>query len=91
MLGKYGKVLSSISGTDLMNVKMQEQMKQEAQQAQNVVSNGGDTYIDVPVQIYPVQKLDDAEIKSLTKKISNHTIKELDGVFALRGARSFRQ
>lgn len=92
MLGKYGKVLNSISGSDLMSVRMQEQIKQDTQQAQNVVSNGGDTFnIDVPVQIYPVQKLDDAEINGVKNKISKHTIKELDGVFALRGMISFRQ
>lgn len=91
MLGKYGKVLNSISSSDLMSVRMQEQIKQDAQQAQNVVSNGGDTYIDVPVQIYPAQKLDEKEIKDLTKKISTHTISELDDTFGLRGKRSFRR
>lgn len=91
MLGKYGKVLNSISGSDLMSVRMQEQIKQDAQQAQNVVSNGGDTYIDVPVQMYPAQKLDEKEIKDLTKKISTHTISELDDTFGLRGKRSFRR
>lgn len=91
MLGKYGKVFNSISGIDLMNGKMQEQIKREAQQVQSVVeNNGGDTYIDVPVQIYPLQKLDEKEIKELTSKISKHTINQLDGVFALCGMRSFR-
>ena len=92
MLGKYGKVLSSISGSDLMGVRMQEQIKQDTQQAQSIITHGGDTFdIDVPVQIYPAQKLDDAEIKSLTKKISKYTITQLDDVFSLRGKRSFRQ
>lgn len=91
MLGKYGKMLSSISDTDLMGVRMQEQIQKEGQQAQAVVSHGGDSFdIDVPVQIYPLQKLDEDEIKSLTKKISSYTIKELDGVFTMRGKRSLR-
>ena len=92
MLGKYGKVLSSISVSDLMGVRMQEQIKQDTQQAQSIITHGGDTFdIDVPVQIYPLQKLDDAEIKSLTSKISKYTINELDEVFGLRGKRSFRR
>ncbi len=91
MLGKYGKMLSSISDTDLMGVRMQEQIQKEGQQAQAVVSHGGDSFdIDVPVQIYPLQKLDEDEIESLTKKISSYTIKELDGVFTMRGKRSLR-
>ena len=91
MLGKYGKVLSSISGSDLMGIRMQEQIKQDTQQAQTVVQNGGmsnEFNLTFPVQV--LQKLSDNEIKDLTKKISNFTIKELDGVFALRGKRSFR-
>ena len=91
MLGKYGKMLSSISDTDLMGVRMQEQIQKEGQQAQAVVSHGGDSFdIDVPVQIYPLQKLDEDEIESLTKKISSYTIKELDGVFTMRGKRTLR-
>ena len=91
MLGKYGKVLSSISGSDLMGIRMQEQIKQDTQQAQTVVQNGGmsnEFNLTFPVQV--LQKLSDNEIKDLTKKISNFTIKELDSVFALRGKRSFR-
>lgn len=92
MLGKYGKVLSSISVSDLMGVRMQEQIKQDTQQAQSIITHGGDTFdIDVPVQIYPVQKLDENEIVGLTKKISKYTITQLDDVFSLRGKRSFRQ
>ena len=92
MLGKYGKVLSSISGSDLMGVRMQEQIKQDTQQAQNLITQGGDSFdIDVPVQIYPLQKLDEKEIKGLTDKISKYTIAELDDVFALRGKRSLRR
>lgn len=39
MLGRYGKVLNSISGSDLMNAKMQEQFKKESQQVQSVVTH----------------------------------------------------
>ena len=71
---------------------MQAQIQKDAQQAQAVVSHGGDTFdIDVPMQIYPLQKLDENEVKLLTKKISKYTIRELDDVFALRGKRSFRR
>lgn len=92
MMGKYGALFGAMKSTDLMGTNMQAQIQKDAQQAQAVVPHGGDTFdINVPMQIYPLQKLDDAEIKSLTKKISNYTIKELDGVFALRGMRSFRR
>lgn len=68
-----------------------EQIKQDAQQTQTVVENSGmsnEFNLTFPMQV--LQKLDDAEIKSLTKKISNYTIKELDSVFTMRGKRSLR-
>lgn len=92
MLGKYGKVLSSISGSDLMGIRMQEQIKQDTQQAQTVVENSGvsnEFNLTFPVQV--LQKLNDAEIHELTSKISKYTINELDEVFNLRGKRSFRR
>ena len=92
MLGKYGKMLSSISDTDLMGIRMQEQIKQDTQQAQMVVENGGmsnEFNLTFPMQV--LQKLDDAEIQALTSKISKYTINELDEVFGLRGKRSFRR
>ena len=92
MMGKYGALFGAMKSTDLMGTNMQAQIQKDAQQAQAVVPHGGDTFeIDVPMQIYPLQKLDDNDVKLLTKKISNYTIKELDGVFALRGMRSFRR
>ena len=92
MLAKYGKLFGAMSGNNLMAEQMQAQFKQDAQSAQNVVQNSGGTFnIDVPVQIYPLQKLDDSEIRNLTRTISNNTIKELDDVFALRGKRSLRR
>ena len=91
MMGKYGALFGAMKSTDLMGTNMQAQIQKDAQQAQAVVPHGGDTFdINVPMQIYPLQKLDDAEIKSLTKKISNYTIKELDSVFTMRGKRSLR-
>ena len=91
MLGKYGKVLNSISGSDLMNAKMQEQFKKESQQVQSVVTQDNisiENNLTIPVQT--LQTLDDSEIRSLTEKISKYTIKELDDVFGLRGKRNFR-
>ena len=91
MMGRYGALFGAVKSTDWMAAKMQSRIQKDAQQAQAVVSHGGDTFdIDVPMQIYPLQKLDEKEVKWLTKKISDFTIKELDGVFALRGKRSFR-
>ena len=89
LLGKYGKLFNSFSGSDLAQLKMQEQIKQDAKQAQAVVRQGGDTFnIDVPVQIYPAQKMDDAEIKQLTRKISQSTIQQITDSFIKRGHKS---
>ncbi|MCI8287912.1 MAG: hypothetical protein HFH89_09720 [Lachnospiraceae bacterium] len=91
MMGKYGALFGAMKSTDLMGTNMQAQIQKDAQQAQAVIPHGGDTFeIDVPMQIYPLQKLDDNDVKLLTKKISKYTIRELDDVFALRGMRSFR-
>lgn len=91
MLGKYGALFGAVQSTDLIGSKMQAQIQKDAQQVQGIVSHGGDSFdIDVPVQIYPAQKLDKDEIEGLTKKISGYTIRELDNVFAMRGKRSFR-
>lgn len=65
MLGQYGALFGAAKSTDWMAAKVQSQIQKDAQQAQAVVSHGGDTFdIDVPMQIYPLQKLDDAEIKA---------------------------
>ena len=89
LLGKYGKVISSISGSDLAGAKMQEQIKQDTQQAQTVVRQGGDTFdVNVPVQIYPVQKMDESEIRQLSKRISQNTIQQINDSFIKRGHKS---
>ena len=92
MLSRYGKLFSSMSDTDMIGGRMQEQIKQDTQQAQSAVQNSNmanEFNITLPVQV--LQKLDDAEIQSLTNKISKYTINELDEVFGLRGKRSFRR
>ena len=89
LLGKYGKVIGSISGSDLAGAKMQEQIKQDTQQAQTVVRQGGDTFdVNVPVQIYPVQKMDESEIRQLSKRISQNTIQQINDSFIKRGHKS---
>ena len=89
LLGKYGKVISSISGSDLAGAKMREQIKQDTQQAQTVVRQGGDTFdVNVPVQIYPVQKMDESEIRQLSKRISQNTIQQINDSFIKRGHKS---
>lgn len=89
LLGKYGKVISSISGSDLAGAKMQEQIKQDTQQAQTVVRQGGSTFdVNVPVQIYPVQKMDESEIRQLSKRISQNTIQQINDSFIKRGHKS---
>lgn len=43
--------------------------------------------INVPVQIFPAQKMDESEIKSLTSKISDYTIKSINNDMGRRGIR----
>lgn len=91
MLSKYGKLLGSVSSSDLMDTRIQDQLKQEISQAQAAVSKSADIInnnINIPVQV--LQQLSESEINNLTDKISKRTIDELDGVFALRGKRSLR-
>jgi len=91
LLAKYGAIFSSASNSNIAESKVNMQIRHDSEQAQNLIERGGDNIkIEVPVQIYPVQKLDNSEIRSLTDKISTYTISELDNVFALRGKRSFR-
>lgn len=86
MLAKYGKLLGSLGNTDLFTPHLEELMSQDARQAQNIIQTGGDSYsITVPVQIYPVQSMNEQEIQRLTKDISQHTITELNNVFIKRG------
>lgn len=86
MLAKYGKLLGSLNNTDLFTPHLEALMNQDAQQAQNIIQTGNDSYnISVPVQIYPVQSMSEQEIRRLTKDISQHTITELNNAFIKRG------
>lgn len=86
MLSKFGKLLVALGETDLMTPRMQEQIKHDSQQAQNIIQTGGDTIeVTAPIQVYTVQKLDEAEIRQLTRDISQHTITALNDSFIKRG------
>lgn len=86
MLSKFGKLLVALGETDLMTPRMQEQIKHDSQQAQNIIQTGGDTIeVTAPIQVYTVQKLDEAEIRQLTRDISQHTITVLNDSFIKRG------
>lgn len=86
MLSKFGKLLVALGETDLMTPRIQEQIRQDSQQAQNIIQTGGDTIeVTAPIQVYTVQKLDEAEIQQLTKDISQHTITALNDSFIKRG------
>lgn len=91
MMGKYGALYGVTKSVDLMGAKMQSQIQKDSQQLQSAVSYGGDTYnVDVPVHIYPLQKLDETEIRKLTKDISKYTITEINNSLAKKGFNSVR-
>ena len=86
MLGKYGALFGAVQSTDLIGSKMQEQIKQDAQQAQSIVEQRDisiENNLTIPVQV--MQKLDDKDVKKLTKDISQYTITELNDSFIKRG------
>ena len=86
MLGKYGALFGAVQSTDLIGSKMQEQIKQDAQQAQSIVEQRDisiENNVTIPVQV--LQKLDQSEIKKLTKDISKHTVSEINDVFRKNG------
>lgn len=86
MLAKFGKLATSASDAKLFESRMNEQIRQDAQQAQNMVENSNyNIVVTAPVQVYPLQKLDQSEIKKLTKDISKHTVSEINDVFRKNG------
>ena len=86
MMGKYGKLFAAMGNTDLMTPKVQEQIKQDGQQAQSIVGRSGDTiYNNITVPVHTTQKLDAAEIAKLSKDISQRTITDLNDAFIKRG------
>ena len=89
LLGKYGKLFNSFSGSDLAELKMQEQIKQDAKQAQSIVEQRDisiENNLTFPVHV--LQKMDDAEIRQLSKKISQSTIQQITDSFIKRGHKS---
>ena len=89
LLGKYGKLFNSFSGSDLAELKMQEQIKQDAKQAQSIVEQRDisiENNLTFPVHV--LQKMDDTEIKQLTRKISQSTIQQITDSFIKRGHKS---
>lgn len=86
MLAKFGKLTALASDAKLFEMQMDERMKQDSQQAQNMVENSSfNIVVTAPVQVYPLQKLDASEIKKLTKDISKHTVSEINDVFRKNG------
>ena len=86
MLAKFGKLAASANDAKLFESRMGEQIRQDAQQAQSMVENSSfNITVTAPVQVYPLQKLDQSEIKKLTKDISKHTITALNDSFIKRG------
>ena len=86
MLAKYGALFGAVQSTDLVGSKMQEQIKQDVQQTQSIVKQRDisiENNLTIPVQV--LQKLDQSEIKKLTKDISKHTVSEINDVFRKNG------
>ncbi len=86
MLAKYGALFGAVQSTDLVGSKMQEQIKQDVQQTQSIVKQRDisiENNLTIPVQV--LQKLDQSEIKKLTKDISKYTVSEINDVFRKNG------
>jgi hypothetical protein len=90
LYAKYGKSLFDAIqsyGGSTPQTQVQDVVSKNSQQAQNIVSSaGGDSYdIDVSIPVQTLQKLDDAEIKQLTSKISTSTIERINDMFYQNG------
>ena len=80
--GKFDSI--AMSGANFLT----GQMKDLAQSSMTPAYAGASNIsydINVPVQIFPAQKMDEGEIKSLTSKISDYTIKTINNDMSRRG------
>jgi len=88
VMAKYGKVFGAAANSDLSAQRMQEQIRKDANSSQNAVdSYQNSTIINVPVQIHTVQKLDEQEIKQLSRRIGDDTISTINNQFSKNGKR----
>lgn len=88
MLGKYGTLFGTVQSKDLIGSKMQEQIKQDAQQAQSIVEQRDisiENNLTIPVQV--MQKLSQEEVKKLAKIIGKNTIENLNNAHYIPGTR----
>lgn len=92
MINQFGGLFAKINATDMMNMRMRDNFSKDSQQIQNIVqTSSGNTFdINVPVEIRTVQKLDETEIKKLTKDISKYTITEINDSLAKKGLNSIK-
>ncbi len=84
----FDNIPDYVSKTDLANV-----LKHGSGSTTTVTNNsnrGGDVSVNVPVQVYPLQKMDAAEISHMTDSISDATIKKVNESFAKRGVSKIR-
>lgn len=89
MIAKYGELFGMAADSDLSAERMQEQIKTDVQSVQNNVDNYQNSMsITVPVQIHTVQKLDEAEIKQLSRRIGKDTISTINNEFFKSGKRT---
>lgn len=52
--------------------------------------HGDNISVNVPIQVYPLEKMTEGEIASLTKKIGDHTISRINDVFYKNGKPGIR-
>lgn len=86
MLGMYGSLLNSVSENSMLRDSLNNQIKSNNQQAQNVVNYGGDTinnYVTIPVTVKG--EMTDAQIDKLKKEVSNYTVQSINDAFYKRG------
>lgn len=88
LFAKYGDLAALAENSDMSLARMQEQIQRDAKSVQNVDNNRNDMTINVPVQIYPAQKLDDGEIKQLSRRIGKDTIAAINNEFFKSGKRT---
>ena len=86
MLAKYGAVFNAAANSDMSAARMQEQISKNAAAAvQNITHNQQSFNVVVNAPIQTVQKLDEAEIKQLSRRIGNDTISTINNEFFKAG------
>lgn len=89
LLSRFGGLFDAVAGNDMAAAQMQEQIRQSAATAaQTVTNNQQSINVNVNAPIQTVQKLDESEIKQLSRRIGKDTIGAINNEFFKSGKKT---